>query len=75
MTNIKTNDSLELSWQDKKQLADLSEKQKELQEKINDIKEKLHENNKLDEAMSDQEQEILEKQKELERVLGAYGDM
>ena len=66
----------ELSWQDKKQLADLAEKHKELEKQIEQLKERFQENNKLDEVLADQNQEsfeqnqeIFEQMQELERLM------
>ena len=68
--NRKLIEKKELSWQDKKQLEELAKKQEELKDKVQEIKDKLRENNVLDEKLSKQEEnDILEKQKELEALM------
>lgn len=68
--NRKLIEKKELSWQDKKQLEELAKKQEELKDKIQEIKDKLRENNMLDEKLAkQQENDILEKQKELEALM------
>lgn len=58
----------ELSWQDKEELKELIKKQEEIRQSIEEIKQSIEENNALDEKLTQQEEEILKKQRELEEL-------
>jgi hypothetical protein len=58
----------ELSWQDKQEIEELIKKQEDIKQQIEDIKQQIEENNYLDEKLTQQEENILKKQRELEEL-------
>lgn len=64
----------EVSWQDKEQIKQLIKQQEEIKQAIEEIQQSLEENNTLDEKLTEQEQDILEKQKELEDLFNRVLD-
>ena len=61
-------DKKDLNWQDKKQLQELTEKQKEVKNMLQKMQEQLKENNRLEEHYRQQNEQIMEKQKELDKL-------
>lgn len=66
--NKKMFEKKELDWQDKKQIAELKDKQDKIKSSLEEISKKIKENNSLDQKYKTQNEEILKKQKELERL-------
>ncbi len=66
--NKKMLEKKELDWQDKKQIAELKEKQDKIKNSLEEIAKKIKENNSLDQRYKKQNEEILKKQKELEKL-------
>lgn len=58
----------EMDWQDKKQLENLLEKQKEIQKQIEQAKEKFQENLKNQEEFKEPTEELQKKQEQLEKL-------
>lgn len=61
-------DKKDLNWQDKKQLEELVEKQKEVRETLQKMQKQINENNRLEEQYRQQSEQIMEKQKELDKL-------
>lgn len=57
----------DLSWQDKKKLEKLMEQYRELQDKINELKQKNENQNSLESQYKNIDQDIIKKQQELEK--------
>lgn len=61
-------DNKDLSWQDKKDLQELSKKQREVKNMLQKMQEQIKENNRLEQKYREQNEQIIEKQKELDRL-------
>ncbi len=61
-------DKKNLNWQDRKQIEDMLIKQQQLQQNVEDLKDKLHENNVKEQQYRVPDSSILEKQKQLEEL-------
>lgn len=61
-------DKKNLNWQDKKQLQELQEKQKQVKEAMQKMQQQIQENNRLEERYRQQSEQIMEKQKELDKL-------
>ena len=70
----KLTEKKELSWQDKKELESLKEKQQKVQQQIEDIQKKMQENSALEEKYSDIDEELMQKQMELEKLFEQIQD-
>lgn len=62
-------DKKELNWQDKRDLELLAEKQKKLKETISKMQNQLNENNLLQQKYRQQNDEIMKKQEELNKLM------
>ena len=62
-------DKKEFDWQDKKDLQELAKKQKEVKEMLQQMQQQLNENKKLEQKYKDQSEKLLEKQRELDRLM------
>ena len=62
-------DKKELSWQDKRDIQELTKKQKEVKELLQQMQQQLNENKKLEEKYKEQSDKLLEKQRELDRLM------
>ena len=62
-------DKKELNWQDKKDLQELAKKQQEVKDMLQQMQQQLAENKKLEQKYKDQSEKLLEKQKELDRLM------
>ena len=67
-------DKNSLSWQDKKQLEDLLENEKDLENKLNQIQQKNEEKNNLEEQYNQADSSILDKQKKLNDLFNQIMD-
>ena len=65
----KLTEKKELSWQDEKDLQQLKQKQEQIKDKISEIQNKIEENSLLEEKYKDIDNELLEKQKQIEEQL------
>ncbi|POY37149.1 hypothetical protein C3K47_08820 [Solitalea longa] len=66
--NDKLADKKNLSFEEKKQIADLIEKQKQLEQNIQEIQQENKLNNQQNNELNEQDQRILDKQKQLEEM-------
>ena len=62
-------DKKDLNWQDKKDLQELSKKQEQVKNMLQQMQQHLNENKKLEEKYKDQSEKLLEKQQELDRLM------
>lgn len=61
-------DKKNISWQEKKQLEDILNKQKEITDRISEIEKKFKENSLRQQEYNKDNEEIIQKQKELEKL-------
>lgn len=61
-------DKKELSWQDRKQIEELKKKQEEVKNQLQQMRNQMQENQRIEEKFRDQSEQLLEKQKELDRL-------
>ena len=61
-------DKKELNWQDKKQLEELKKKQEEVKNQLQQMRQQMMEQQRMEEKYRDRSEQIMEKQKELERL-------
>ncbi|MBR1769496.1 MAG: hypothetical protein IJ748_03470 [Bacteroidales bacterium] len=64
----------ELTWKDKQDLDNLKAKQEKIKDEVRKIKEKLEENSLLEEKYNRVDEELLEKQMEIERLFNQLED-
>ena len=62
-------DKKELNWQDKKDLQELAKKQEQVKNVLQQMQQQLNENKKLEQKYKDQSEKLLEKQRELDRLM------
>lgn len=62
-------DKKELNWQDKKDLQELSKKQQEVKQMLQQMQQQLNENKQLEQKYKEQSDKLLEKQRELDRLM------
>lgn len=67
-------DKKELNWQDKKELQQIAEKQKQVREMMNQMQQQLKENNRLEQKYREQSEQLMEKQRELDRLMNEVMD-
>lgn len=61
-------DKKDLNWQDKKEIQDLAKKQTEVKKMLQKMQEQLRENNRLEQKYREQNEQIIEKQRELDKL-------
>ena len=61
-------DKKELSWQDKKQLEELQKRQENVKNQLQQMRDQMKENNRLEEKFRDPSEELLKKQEEIDRL-------
>ena len=61
-------DKKEITWQDKKEIEQLKKRQDEIKANLSKMQDQIKENNRLEEKYREQGEQILEKQKELDRL-------
>jgi hypothetical protein len=66
--NKRMMEKKQLAWEDKKKLEDLLNKQKDLQEKVDEIKQENQQNNAQQNEFRQADEKVLEKQKQLEQL-------
>lgn len=62
-------DKNELGWQDKKDLQELAKKQQDVKNMLQQMQKQLQENKRLEDKYKEQSDKLLEKQKELDRLM------
>lgn len=62
-------DKNELSWQDKKELQQLSKQQQQIKSMLQQMQQQLKENKMLEQKYKDQSEKLLQKQQELDRLM------
>lgn len=67
----KLMDKNNLTWEDKKNMADMLQQQKELQKQLESLKDKFSRNNEKQNEFKDQSESIKEKQKQLDNLMAA----
>lgn len=64
----KLSQKKQLSWQDEKELQSLKDKQQQVKDEIEQIKQKLEENSLIEQKYKQQNQELFDKQQQLEEL-------
>ena len=59
----------DLDWQDKRDLQELAKKQQQVKEMLQQMQQRLNENKQLEQKYKDQSEQLLEKQRELDRLM------
>ena len=67
-------DKKELSWQDKKDLEQIAEKQRQVKEMMQQMRRQIEENNRLEQRYREQSEQLMEKQRELDRLMNEVMD-
>lgn len=67
-------DKKEFDWQDKKDLQELAKKQHEVKEMLQQMQQQLNENKKLEQKYKEQSETLMEKQRELDRLMNEVMD-
>ncbi len=67
----KMMDKKNLNWEDKKNMADMLQQQKDLQKQLESLKNKFSRNNEKQNEFKDQSESIKEKQKQLEDIMAS----
>ena len=67
-------DKKELNWQDKKDLEQIAEKQKQVKAMMQQMQQQIQENNRLEQKYREQSEQLMEKQRELDRLMNEVMD-
>ena len=67
-------DKKELDWQDRKDLEQIAEKQKQVKEMMRQMQQQIQENNRLEQRYREQSEQLMEKQRELDRLMNEVMD-
>ena len=67
-------DKKELNWQDKKDLEQIAEKQKQVHEMMKEMQHQIQENNRLEQRYREQSEQLMQKQRELDRLMNEVMD-
>ena len=67
-------DKKELDWQDRKDLEQIAEKQKQVKEMMRQMQQQIQENNRLEQRYREQSEQLVEKQRELDRLMNEVMD-
>ena len=67
-------DKKELGWQEKKELEQIAEKQKEVRQMMQQMQQQIKENNRLEQKYREQSEQLMEKQRELDRLMNEVMD-
>ena len=67
-------DKKELNWQDKKDLEQIAEKQKQVKAMMQQMQKQIQENNRLEQKYREQSEQLMEKQRELDRLMNEVMD-
>lgn len=67
-------DKKELGWQEKKELEQIAEKQKQVRQMMQQMQQQIQENNRLEQKYREQSEQLMEKQRELDRLMNEVMD-
>ena len=67
-------DKKDLSWQDRKDLEQIAEKQRQVKQMMQQMQRQIEENNRLEQRYHEQSEQLMEKQRELERLMNEVMD-
>ena len=67
-------DKKELGWQDKKDLQQIAEKQRQVRQMMQQMQQQIQENNRLEQKYREQSEQLMEKQRELDRLMNEVMD-
>jgi hypothetical protein len=67
-------DKKELSWQDKKDLQQIQQKQQQVRQMMQQMQQQIQENNRLEQKYREQSEQLMEKQRELDRLMNEVMD-
>lgn len=67
-------DKKELNWQDKKELQEIQQKQQEVHRMMQQMQQQIQENNRLEQKYREQSEQLMEKQRELDRLMNEVMD-
>ncbi len=67
-------DKKDLDWQDRKDLEQIAEKQKQVKEMMRQMQQQIQENNRLEQRYREQSEQLMEKQRELDRLMNEVMD-
>ena len=67
-------DKKDLNWQDRKDLEQIAEKQKQVKAMMQQMQQQIEENNRLEQKYREQSEQLMEKQRELDRLMNEVMD-
>ena len=67
-------DKKELNWQDKKDLQEIQKKQNQVRQMMQQMQQQIQENNRLEQKYREQSEQLMEKQRELDRLMNEVMD-
>ena len=67
-------DKKEIGWQEKKELEQIAEKQKQVRQMMQQMQQQIQENNRLEQKYREQSEQLMEKQRELDRLMNEVMD-
>lgn len=67
-------DKKDMGWQEKKDLELLAEKQRQVQQLMQQMRQQIQENNRLEQKYRTQSQQLIEKQREIDRLINEVMD-
>ena len=67
-------DKKELNWQDKKDLEQIAEKQRQVKTMMQQMQQQIKENNRMEQRYREQSEQLMEKQRELDRLMNEVMD-
>jgi len=67
-------DKKELDWQDRKELEQLADKQRQVKEMMQQMQRQIQENNRMEQRYREQSEQLMEKQRELDRLMNEVMD-
>lgn len=67
-------DKKELNWQDKKDLQEIQKKQGQVRQMMQQMQQQIQENNRLEQKYREQSEQLMEKQRELDRLMNEVMD-
>ena len=67
-------DKKDLDWQDKKDLEQIAEKQRQVKAMMQQMQQQIKENNRMEQRYREQSEQLMEKQRELDRLMNEVMD-
>ena len=67
-------DKKELGWQERTELEQLAEKQRQVRQMMQQMQQQIRENNRMEQKYREQSEQLLEKQRELDRLMNEVMD-